>query len=380
MDNTQKSNMKKKKSRYFEIYISKIIKNISTNSGITSNAKQQFNSILCIITKIITDKTRGLSEVSNKKTVSEKEISNSLKLILPQQLCKNAIANAEKAINTFSGNDTNTKGISRQEKSGIIFPPSIMEKFLRNFGYNKIMVTGNSPIYLAGAIEYLASEILENSCTQAKDKKHVRITIRDLELGIRNDNELNIFFNQNKISLLGGGVVPYIHHSLICKKLRKKTVKTSDNDEKKKHRFRPGTLCIREIKKLQKSSNCLTFAKFPFEKAVRKIVEENNDKTIKISKEVFIVIQYFVEQKLVQLLQNANFAAIHAGRIKLIPADIKFVISLCEHHSNPYKNIDSKSILEIENSHQDTEEVYNEDLEEDLEEDVYVEDVEDEDQ
>ena len=50
------------------------------------------------------------------------------------------------------------------------------------------------------------------------------------------------------------------------------------------HRFRPGTVSIREIKKLQKGSNCLILAKFPFEKLIRSILYNISGKNIKISK------------------------------------------------------------------------------------------------
>ncbi len=103
---------------------------------------------------------------------------------------------ADNAMESFSNNNKNVKGMSRQEKSRIIFPPSIIERFLRNFGFNKIMVTSNAPIFLAGAIEHIASEILENATMQARDKKHIRITVRDLELGVRNDRDLNIISSQ----------------------------------------------------------------------------------------------------------------------------------------------------------------------------------------
>jgi len=45
-------------------------------------------------------------------------------------------------------------------------------------------------VYLAGALEYLTSEILENASESAKDNKRIRINIRDLEMGVRNDTEL----------------------------------------------------------------------------------------------------------------------------------------------------------------------------------------------
>ena len=373
-----KSAVKKKKSRFFEIYIPKILKNISETNGITNNAKQQFNSVLCFVSKIISNKAYDLSILAGKKTISEKEIRNTLKFILPDNLSTSSIKQADNALETFTSKNDTIKGMSRQEKSSIVFPPSIIERFLRNFGFNKIMVTSNAPIFLAGAIEYIASEILENSSIQARDKKHIRITVRDLELGVRNDKDLNNFFNENKITFLGGGVVPYIHPNLLVKKPRRRTQNNNDNnEEKKKHRYRPGTVSIREIKKLQKNSNILTFAKFPFEKLVRKIVDKYTTEQIKISKEVFITIQYFIEQQLIHLLQQANFAAIHAGRVKLISNDITFISNIQSYNCNPSVNSKS-SLLELDNKFLSNS--VNEEDEEDVEgEDVNGEDVNEED-
>jgi histone H3/H4 len=384
MSKVQKLAIKKKKSRFFEIYIPKILKNISDTNGITNNAKQQFNSVLCFVTKIISSKAYELTILANKKTISEKEVRNTLKFILPENLSLSCVNHADNAMESFSNNNKKVKGMSRQEKSCIIFPPSIIERFLRNFGFNKIMVTSNAPIFLAGAIEHIASEILENATIQARDKKHIRITVRDLELGVRNDRYLNKFFIDNKVSFLGGGVVPYIHPNLLVKKPRKRVVVSEPTDEKKKHRYRPGTVSIREIKKLQKNSNILTFAKFPFEKLIRKTVSNYTDDQIKISKDVFITVQYFIEQQIVDLLQQANFAAIHAGRVKLVASDINFILNIKKYNCNPLTN-DSSSLLEINNSilsatlpqiDEDTEE---EDVEEDDEDDEDDEEEDDED-
>ena len=178
--------------------------------------------------------------MAKKKTMSEKEVKNALLIILPSKLAENAIVEGQKAILSF-GKVDNTKGTSRQEKAGILFSPAISEKFLRNFGYSKIMVTSQAPVYMAGALEYLTSEILEKASISAKDNKRIRINIRDLEMGVRNDDELNKFFTSNCISFLGGGVTPFIHQSLLLKKNRnKKRAKkaaVSSNGDKKKHRF-----------------------------------------------------------------------------------------------------------------------------------------------
>ena len=106
----------------------------------------------------------------------------------------------KKALSNFNDLEK-TKGSSRQNKAGIIFPPYIMEKFLRNFGNSKLMVTSTAPIFFAAAIEYITAEILDLASISSKDFKRVRITIRDLELAIRNDEELDSLFTKLNISL-----------------------------------------------------------------------------------------------------------------------------------------------------------------------------------
>ena len=339
MDTQQKALSKKKKSRFFETYISKVIKQVSEKNGITSNAKQQLNSVLCMIVKTISNTTRNLTEISKKKTLSDKEVLNALLIVLPGQLAQNSVQEGKKSVIRFKEYDS--KGSSRQDKAGIIFPPSITEKFLRNFGYSKIMVTSSAPVCLAAVAEYIAAEILELASNSARDNKRIRITIRDLEMGVRNDPELNQFFIKENISFLGGGNTPFIHESLLSKKLRKKRIKTvTPSGSKKPHRFRPGTVAVREIRRFQKLSNCLTFAKFPFEKLVRHTVNSNSglQEGVKISKEVFIILQYFIEQYVVNILHDSNFAAIHAGRVKLMPIDITLVTSIRNGTRNPYNN------------------------------------------
>lgn len=378
MDATQKAVMKKKKTRFFETYISKVLKQVSSENGITANSKQQLNSALCHISRLVANKVITLTEIAKKKTMSNKEVINAIRIVFPVDLANNSIAHGQKAIETYESVD-NTKGVSRQEKAGILFPPAQTEKFLRNFGYSKVMVTNNAPVFLAGSIEYIASLILENAVKSAQTNKRVRITIRDLELGVRCNEEINNLFTQNNLTFLGGGVTPFIHQSLLVKKNRKKRVTkrpvaTSEND-KKKHRFRPGTVSLREIRRFQKTSNCLTFAKHPFEKYVREVINKHNENnSMKVSKEVFIILQYFIEQKIVDILRNANFAAIHANRVKLMPVDINFVQSIISGVKNPYHDEQAEDNIDEEFSDELLEDGVEEDMiEEEEEEDELVE-------
>ena len=74
----------------------------------------------------------------------------------------------------------------------------------------------------------------------------------------------------------------------------------------------------------------------------REIIDERAMYTIKISKDVFTVLQYFVEQETIKMLRNSNFASIHAGRVKLTANDIKFARAL-EKKENPYENLENKT-------------------------------------
>jgi len=372
MSATSKVAMRKKKTRMFETYMLKIIKKISETNGITNNAKQQLNSIVSSLAKLIADTAINLTQISKKKTMSEKEVTNAVKIILPNDFSKNIMIISENSIQKYNSAE-NVKS-SRQEKAGIIFPPSLTEKYLRGFGNSKLMVTESAPLYLAIALEYLTEEVLKNAVEYIKDKKHIRISVRDLEMGVRTDTELHKFFTKNNITFLGGGVVPYIHPSLFVKKPRKtnKVNKSEEekSEERKKHRFRPGTVALREIKRYQKASNCLTLAKFPFQKLVRdSVVKHVGEDSIKISKDVFIIVQYFIEQVVIDILHHANFAAIHAGRIKMMPNDITFVDFLLNKTSdNPYENsVSASNPLELEQLTEEDDEEDEEDQIEDKE-------------
>ena len=338
---------KKKKSHMFETYISKVLKQISSSNGITNNAKQQLNSVLCFISKHISLLTYKLTSAGKRKTISLKEVENALNIVLSGKLLENALKEGHKScgnISNSSAADVNYS--SRQNKAGIIFPPSLAEKFLRDFGSSNIMISNLSPIFLASVLEYICFEILDLSINNCKENKHVRITIRDLELSVRNDEELNNLFIKSNISFLGGGVIPYIHSSLLKKtKIKKKKNKTKEHN----HRFRYGTLAIKNIRKQQKISNCLILSKSPFEKLVRTIFWKNNTNNQKFSKDVFVVLQYFIEQYIVKLLRNSNFLSIHAGRVKVIPYDILLYNSFINGgKGNPYTK-PSLNLFSLEN-------------------------------
>jgi len=189
-----------------------------------------------------------------------------------------------------------------------------------------MMITKKAPLALSCALEGLCEEIFESAVSYSDLNKKIRLTIRDIELAVKN-TAANDVFNKFNIKLVGGGYVPFIHPVLTVKKAQKRKKKPGDSNGNKPHRFKPGTVALRDIRKLQKVFNRVILAKAPFEKVIRALVK-NKGHNVKISKQVFLILQYYLESYIVGILHQSNLAAVHAGRVKLLPEDIDFILAL----------------------------------------------------
>ena len=90
---------------------------------------------------------------------------------------------------------------------------------------------------------------------------------------------------------------------------------------KKPHRFRPGTVALREIRKYQKSTE-LMFRKLPFQRLVREITQDIKT-DLSYQSQAILALQEASEAYLVHLFEDANICAIHAKRVTIMPRDIQ---------------------------------------------------------
>ncbi|KAJ8452531.1 hypothetical protein Cgig2_000120 [Carnegiea gigantea] len=84
---------------------------------------------------------------------------------------------------------------------------------------------------------------------------------------------------------------------------------------KKPHRFRPGTVALREIRKYQKSTELL-IRKLPFQRLVREIAQDFKT-DLRFQSSAVAALQEAAESYLVGLFEDTNLCAIHAKRAPL---------------------------------------------------------------
>ena len=90
---------------------------------------------------------------------------------------------------------------------------------------------------------------------------------------------------------------------------------------KKPHRFKPGTVALREIRKYQKSTELL-IRKLPFQRLVREISQEFKT-DLRFQSSAILALQEATEAFMVGLFEDTNLCAIHAKRVTIMPKDIQ---------------------------------------------------------
>ena len=87
------------------------------------------------------------------------------------------------------------------------------------------------------------------------------------------------------------------------------------------HRYRPGTVALREIQRYQKSTELL-IRKLPFQRVVREIAQDFKT-DLRFQGAALMALQEAAEAYLVGLFEDTNLCAIHARRVTIMPKDIQ---------------------------------------------------------
>jgi histone H3 len=114
-----------------------------------------------------------------------------------------------------------------------------------------------------------------------------------------------------------GGKAP--RKQLAAKAARKNPAEATTG-VKKPHRYKPGTVALREIRRYQKSTELL-IRKLPFQRLAREIAIVFKD-DMRFQSTALAALQEALESYLVSLFEDTNICAIHAKRVtirKIVP-------------------------------------------------------------
>ena len=98
------------------------------------------------------------------------------------------------------------------------------------------------------------------------------------------------------------------------------SIKSNIEKIKKPHRFRPGTVALRNIRKYQKSTENL-IKKAPFRRLVREITNDYKA-DVRFQESALECMQEACENYLCGLFADSNLCALHGKRVTILPKDI----------------------------------------------------------
>lgn len=95
---------------------------------------------------------------------------------------------------------------------------------------------------------------------------------------------------------------------------------------KKAHRWRPGTVALREIRKFQATTGSL-IPRAPFRRLVREISTAVKE-TLRMQSTAVDCLQEAAEAYITSVLADGNLCAIHAKRVTVFPRDLHLALKL----------------------------------------------------
>ena len=158
---------------------------------------------------------------------------------------------------------------------------------------------------------------LAGVCGSIEKVRIERFKFRRVTQARSHTSSLNMARTKQTARKSTGGKAP--RKQLATKAARKSAPATGG--VKKPHRYRPGTVALREIRKYQKSTELL-IRKLPFQRLVREIAQDFKT-DLRFQSSAVLALQEASEAYLVGLFEDTNLCAIHAKRVTIMPKDIQ---------------------------------------------------------
>ncbi|XP_032994562.1 histone H3-like [Lacerta agilis] len=178
-----------------------------------------------------------------------------------------------------------------------------------------------------GVLKVFLENVIRDAVTYTEHAKRKTVTAMDVVYALKRQGRtlpLALFMISGEMARTKqtarkstGGKAP--RKQLATKAARKSAPATGG--VKKPHRYRPGTVALREIRRYQKSTELL-IRKLPFQRLVREIAQDFKT-DLRFQSSAVMALQEASEAYLVGLFEDTNLCAIHAKRVTIMPKDIQ---------------------------------------------------------
>ena len=311
-------------------YVHRVLKSLHANVSISSKALGTLNAMVQTVAQELSRRTHG---VLQSKTVAVRDVHAACRTLFPTALAEKSVEAAYDAVSQFScaleaakdkekpeAETDKVPKVSRQARAKLLVSVSLMEHLLRN---GACRVGSTAPVFLAAVLEHLVTCVVNAAVATTRDAGVTRVNRRYLNLAVSNHADLSELFNVRvHVVVPDGGVIPGVAPQLTAKPKRSRARGALQPDGVKRgHRFRPGTVALRNIQYQQRKCN-LVLQHAPFDRTVRAL----DTTTKRFSPDAMQALQQFIESSIVSWLQDANDLALHARRKTLHVADVDLAL------------------------------------------------------
>jgi histone H3/H4 len=211
----------------------------------------------------------------------------------------------------------------KPEKRTIIFRDSIQgitKPAIRRLAQRAGIIRLSGKIYekLRGIIKRYVDSVLSKAISFTTHQRRKTVKPSDLEGALQVSGQyLEAATNPNTSKTFN-----------TCKTRHKSKKEPKEQSEKATHhRFKPGTVSLREIRYQQKHSDCFAFPKVNFKRLAREIGQDY-EPNLRYSRKFMELFQLVVENYIIELLQSVNLCAIHENRQTVMPKDLELVLKI----------------------------------------------------
>nr|XP_043903097.1 uncharacterized protein LOC122782698 [Solea senegalensis] len=361
-----KGGKKRRKSRKesYAIYVYKVLKQVHPDTGISSKAMGIMNSFVNDIFERIAGEASRLAHYNKRSTITSREIQTAVRLLLPGELAKHAVSEGTKAVTKYTSSN-GLLGLLGQKNSLDVGQHAALSDGHSAQEFIELLVVADGQLQVAGddtgllvvaggvssQLQDLSGQVLEHSgqvdggagthtmsvvafaqqSVNTTDRELDSVTVSQLLPQFKSRESLvsaslflllkatsrNMARTKQTARKSTGGKAP--RKQLATKAARKSAPATGG--VKKPHRYRPGTVALREIRRYQKSTELL-IRKLPFQRLVREIAQDFKT-DLRFQSSAVMALQESSEAYLVGLFEDTNLCAIHAKRVTIMPKDIQ---------------------------------------------------------